>query len=110
MRTCRVLKTAIVMTAFAVPPVAQVKPHQNSPLASGPVTPCTSMAEMRDAEEKRECEKRDTPRLFLVAGKRDAALRLLCATNEARVAFGDDENGEPTRCLQPVGVKAGGSK
>lgn len=65
------------------------------------------MAEMRDVEAKRECEKRDTARLFLVAGKPDAALRLLCSTNEARAAFGDDKNGEPTKCLQSVGVKAG---
>jgi hypothetical protein len=76
--------------------------------ASGPVTPCTSMAEMRDTEGKHECEKRDTARLFLVAGKPDAALRLLCATNEARAAFGDDKDGVPVKCLREVGVKAVG--
>jgi hypothetical protein len=74
-------------------------------VASGQVTPCTSMAEMRDTDGKHECEKRDTARLFLIAGKPDAALRLLCATTEARTAFGDDKNALPVKCLQAVGVK-----
>jgi len=101
---------AIVMTAFVLPLAAQDSPNTDLAAASGAVTPCTSMAEMRDTEGKHECEKRDTARLFLIAGKPEAALRLLCATNESRAAFGDDKNGEPTRCLQSVGVKTGGCK
>ena len=55
-----------------------------------------------------ECQKRDTARLFLVAGKPNAALRLLCDTQSARVAFGDDYEADhhqwihpavPTKCL-----------
>ena len=106
----KVLAIAIVMTVLLTPLAAQDKPNSELAVASGPVTPCTSMAEMRDADGKHECEKRDTARLFLIAGKPDAALRLLCATNEARAAFGDDKNGEPARCLTSVGVKTGGNK
>src|SRR5580693_1782124 len=72
-------------------------------VASGQVTPCTSMAEMRDTDAKHECEKRDTARLFLIAGKPEAALRLLCSTTEARSAFGDDKGAQPVKCLQAVG-------
>jgi hypothetical protein len=97
--------------ALSVPVLpAQDKPTAEAAISSGPVTPCTSMAEMRDAEGKHKCEKRDTARLFLIAGKPDAALRLLCATNESRAAFGDDKNGEPVKCMQSVGVKTGATK
>jgi hypothetical protein len=101
---------ALVGLALSVPLLAQNKSETEVAISSGPVTPCTSMAEMRDAEGKHECEKRDTARLFLIAGRPDAALRLLCSTNEARAAFGDDKNGEPAKCLQSVGVKSSGSK
>lgn len=104
----QLLVLAFLAMAFCVSVAAQDKTNQELAIASGPVTPCTSLAEMRDSEGKHECEKRDTARLFLIAGKPDAALRLLCATNESRVAFGDDKNGEPTKCLQSVGVKTGG--
>ena len=58
-----------------------------------------------------ECQKRDTARLFLIAGKPNAALRLLCDTGSARVAFGDDYEAErhqwihpavPQKCLQAL--------
>jgi hypothetical protein len=69
---------------------------------SGPVTPCT----------ERECEKRDTARLFLIAGKPDAALRVLCTTAAAQDGFresdskGKDEDNfaASQRCKQSVGV------
>jgi hypothetical protein len=102
------LALALLGMTLCVPALAQDKSTAELAAASGPVTPCTSMAEMRDSEGKHECEKRDTARLFLIAGKPDAALRLLCATNESRAAFGDDKNNEPIKCMQAVGVKAGG--
>ena len=101
---------ALLGMALCRPLLAQDKSTAELASASGPVTPCTSMAEMRDSEGKHECEKRDTARLFLIAGKPDAALRLLCATNESRRAFGDEKDGEPAKCMQAVGVKLGGSK
>jgi hypothetical protein len=106
----KLLALVFLVWAFCLLTVAQDKPAAEAAASSGPVTPCTSMAEMRDTEGKHECEKRDTARLFLMAGRPDAALRLLCATNESRAAFGDDKNGEPLRCLQSVGVKTGVSK
>jgi hypothetical protein len=104
------LALALLGMVFCAPVLAQDKSTVELAVASGPVTPCTSMAEMRDSEGKHECEKRDTARLFLIAGKPDAALRLLCATNESRAAFGDDKNGEPTKCMQSVGIKLGVGK
>jgi hypothetical protein len=98
------------LVVLSVSTLAQEKPTAELAAASGPVTPCTSMAEMRDTDGKHECEKRDTARLFLIAGKPEAALRLLCSTNESRAAFGDDKNGEPTKCFQAVGVKGGSNK
>jgi len=102
------LALALFGLAVCAQVFAQDKSTADLGVASGPVTPCTSMAEMRDSEGKHECEKRDTARLFLVAGKPDAALRLLCATNESRAAFGDDKNGVPVKCMQSVGVKTDG--
>src|SRR5579871_4846428 len=98
------------MVVLSRPVIAQDQKStsRDGAVASGPVTPCTSMADMRDTDGKRECEKRDTARLFLVAGKPEAALRLLCSTTEARNAFADDRGGIPTKCLQAVGVKAEG--
>jgi hypothetical protein len=106
----RFVALAFLACASFVPASAQEKSTTEAAISSGPVTPCTSMAEMRDSEGKHECEKRDTARLFLVAGKTDAALRLLCATNESRAAFGDDKSGEPVKCLQSVGVRTGAAK
>jgi len=102
------LALALFGLALCAPVSAQDRSTSELAAASGPVTPCTSMAEMRDSEGKHECEKRDTARLFLIAGKPDAALRLLCATNESRAAFGDDKNGVPVKCMQSVGVKTDG--
>jgi len=104
------IAVALLGLSLSIPVLAQDKSAADVAISSGPVTPCTSMAEMRDSEGKHECEKRDTARLFLIAGKPNAALRLLCATNEARAAFGDDKNGEPFKCMQSVGVKTGATK
>ena len=35
-----------------------------------------------------ECEKREAVRLFIILGKPDSALRVLCTTKAAREAFG----------------------
>ena len=52
-----------------------------------PSTPCEGLTGgMPDAV--RECQKRETARLFIILGKPEAALRILCTTNVARDAFG----------------------
>ncbi len=81
-------------------------------VASGPVTACAVQGPVSDADGKRECEKRDTARLFLIAGKPDAALRLLCNTTAAIESFRDpgssgkyEENVAAIRkCQQSVGI------
>jgi len=50
------------------------------------------------------CEQRDTARMFIIAGKTDAALRILCSTKEARTAFGETTS-ESLRCLKSVGLE-----
>lgn len=100
------MKIAIIIASILLPilAAAQTKASPEIAVASGPVTACVSQADRPDTDAKHECEKRDTARLFLVAGKPDAALRMLCATTEARAAFGDDKNGTPAKCLKSVGV------
>ena len=68
-------------------------------IASGPVTVCVSN------EPGSDCEKRDLARMLLIAGKREAALRVLCSTLAARVAFGDEAKGIPSKCLQAVDIE-----
>jgi len=101
---------ATFMFAFALPATVLSQQSQDAKsvadaaVASGPTTVCVGLNQT-DLRGQVECEKRDTARLFLVAGKPEAALRLLCATTEARAAFGDDKNGVPDKCLQSVGIK-----
>jgi hypothetical protein len=56
--------------------------------ASGSVTLCETMPP--EAGGAVECQKRDTARLFLIARRPDAVIRILCDTRIARTAFSDD--------------------
>lgn len=85
-------------------------------VASGTVTLCETMPNNTGPLGPAECQKRDTARLFLIAGKPGAALRLLCDTQVARTAFGDDYEAEhhqwvhpviPAKCLQAIGISTG---
>jgi len=49
----------------------------------------------------RQCQKRDTARLFLIAGKPEMALRILCNTIEAHVVFGEGKPGDDLRRPSP---------
>jgi hypothetical protein len=81
--------------------------------AGGGVTPCIGAGV--DAASLRECEKRDTARLFLIVGKPEAALRILCNTRSAievsrpAGALGSDKYEDNVagnrRCLQSVGLE-----
>jgi hypothetical protein len=52
-----------------------------------PTTPCEGLTgALPDAIT--ECQKRETARLFMVLGKSEAALRILCSTKVAKDAFG----------------------
>lgn len=80
--------------------------------AAGGVTPCIGAG--ADPITLRECEKRDTARLFLLLGKPDAALRILCDTRTAIEVFRpggalgsdkfEDNVAANKRCLQAVGL------
>ena len=105
------MKTTVMILlglAFGAPALAQETkpPAAEAAAASGTVTVCG------DANGRCECEKRDIARLFLIAGKPEAALYMLCSTKEARAAFRDDyQDGHnwiqaeiPVKCLHAVGL------
>jgi len=112
----RTIATILFGLALYAPVWAQdQKPAAaDAAIASGPVTSCTVQGPVADFDGKRECEKRDTARLFLIAGKPGAALRVLCTTTAATDSFREfDSGGKPEdniaasrRCQQLVGVEA----
>jgi hypothetical protein len=92
---------------------AQEKPSENTALvASMSVMPCTGQG---DATNLHQCELRETARLFLVAGHREAALRILCETTPALEVYrpegplgsGKYEQNVAAnrRCLESAGIK-----
>jgi hypothetical protein len=101
------MKIVMLIAALLLPILisAQTKATSEAAITSGPVTACVSQADRPDTDAKHDCEKGDTARLFLIAGKTDAALRMLCATTEAKAAFGDDKSGTPAKCLKSVGAE-----
>ncbi len=52
-----------------------------------PTTPCEGLTGALP-EAITECQKRETARLFVVLGRPEAALRVLCSTKVAKDAFG----------------------
>ncbi len=100
------MKYAVVIAlTLSIPVMAQDKPDTkptpaDAAIVSGPVAVCNPN------ETGSDCDKRDLARMFLIAGKPEAALRVLCSTFAARAAFGDDTHGGvPSKCLQSVGVE-----
>lgn len=86
----------------------------NPPTEAGFAT--TSLCVAADAEVAHQCLLRETARLFILAGQREAALRILCVTQPAQEAFRpgsplDDakwpQNVEAIRrCLQASGLSS----
>jgi len=116
----RIILSMLWVLALAVSCLAQDKSMSEVAAASGPVASCEGIGSPGVTSEVvtqaiTECQIRDAARLFLIAGKPIAALRLLCDTRSARVAFGDDYEAEhhqwihpavPEKCLNAVAVKA----
>ena len=95
--------------------LAQDQPKKDRQIPEHPevIRPSTSCEGITGAlpEAMAECEKRETGRLFIILGKPEAALRILCNTRpaiEAYRPFGDDRGtnnaAANTRCLQEVGL------
>lgn len=101
---CVMLILTVLLSFLAV--AEDTKADSQVAVASGPVTVCLA-AVPTPGDIVSECEKRDVARLFLVAGKPDAALRVLCTTTKAREAFGDDKGGTPVKCLKAMGLDVG---
>jgi hypothetical protein len=115
----RSITAMLILTGMAIS--QEAKPNTTNPntaelAASSGVTPCIEAG--ADAASQRECEKRDTARLFLVAGNPEAALRILCNTRTAIEVFrpngalGSDKYEDNVagnkRCLQAVGLETKG--
>ena len=105
------MKTLLVVLFFASAAAAQDAKQLITEISSLPeVSTCANAS--NDIAQK-ECEKRDTARLFMLAGKPDSALRLLCNTRVAIEAFRPYLGGEKpednaaanNRCLQANGLE-----
>jgi hypothetical protein len=77
------MKLVVVIVLLAAASWAQTP--KNEPPAEYTVTPsCFGSA---DRETTHQCILRETARLFLLAGQRETALRILCTTTAAQEAF-----------------------
>lgn len=94
--------------------LAQEKASDTAALvASMTVLPCATP--QADSTNVHQCELRETARLFLIAGQREAALRILCETTPALEVFRpqgaliggkyEDNIAANHRCLEAVGIK-----
>ena len=72
---------------FASMALGQDNPTVAHPENIAPTTPCEGLTGALP-EAITECQKRETARLFIVLGKPEAALRVLCSTKVAKDAFG----------------------
>jgi hypothetical protein len=110
------LATFAVFAAFTLAgsALAEEKPSDTAALtASMAVLPCTGQG---DATNLHQCELRDTARSFLIAGQREAALRILCETTPAIEVFRpqgaltggkyEDNIAANRRCLDAMGIKS----
>ena len=100
--------------ALAGSALTEEKPSDAAALtASMTVLPCAGQG---DATNIHQCELRETARLFLVAGQREAALRILCETTPAIEVFRpqgaltggkyEDNIAANQRCLDAMGIKS----
>lgn len=74
----------------------ETTPHPDN---VAPTTPCEGQTGAQP-EAITECQKRETARLFIVLGKPQAALRVLCSTNVAKLAYGPSPAGSPPVSLE----------
>jgi hypothetical protein len=65
------------------------KPKVQNPEAIPPTTACEGMTGALP-EAISECQKRETVRLFIILGKPEAAVRILCTAKVAKDAFKDN--------------------
>jgi hypothetical protein len=94
----RVLRFCLAATLAAVLPCipgpAQDQPRPDRPKLANPeaIAPTTGCEGVTGAlpEAISECQKRETARLFIILGKPEAAVKVLCTTKVARDAFGGD--------------------
>jgi hypothetical protein len=80
------LRVALAALLFSSVVAAQDNTTVLRPENIAPTTPCEGLTGALP-EAIAECQKRETARLFMILGKQDAALRVLCSTKAAKDAF-----------------------
>jgi hypothetical protein len=106
--------TAVVAFILAGSAWAQGPSDTTAALAASMnVQPCSGTGV--DPGSQHQCELRETARLFLVVGQREAALRILCETTPALEVFRPEGALGPgkfeqniaanRRCLEAAGIK-----
>jgi hypothetical protein len=75
---------ALLLTSLAA---SEDNARVSHPEEIAPTTSCEGLTGALP-EAITECQKRETARLFLILGRPDAALRVLCSTKVAKDAFG----------------------
>jgi len=94
---------------------AQEKSSDNAPALAASMSVVSCSGPGVDPGIQHQCDLRETARLFLVAGQREAALRILCETTAAQEVFrpeGALRNGSfeqnvaaNKKCLEVAGIK-----
>jgi hypothetical protein len=105
------MKTLLVVLLLSGAAAPQDNKQPITEISSSPEV-STCMNASNDIAQK-ECEKRDTARLFMLAGKPESALRVLCNTRVAIEAFRPYGSGDKfeesaaanSRCLQANGLE-----
>ena len=77
--------SVLIFLFFASAVSSQTKAVE--PVVNNTGAACSSLGEAHNQVADEDCARRDTARLFLMAGKPEAALRLLCNTNAGMSAF-----------------------
>ena len=94
MRLHSILAAAILGLVLFVPVLCQETVNrEKAPKVANPesIPPTTGCEGMTGAlpEAVSECQRRETARLFIILGKPQAAVRILCGTRVAKDAFKD---------------------
>lgn len=94
---------------------AQEKTIDNAPALAASMSVQSCFGQGVEPATQHQCELRETARMFLIAGQREAALRILCETTPALEVFRPEGALGPgkfeqniaanRRCLESMGIK-----
>lgn len=115
MQALKAIATVMLGLALCVPDLAQDKPSENKTAELAASMTTVACFGQGDAGNIHQCELRETARLFLIAGQKEAALRILCESTPAQEVFRpegalgkgsyDQNVAANRRCLESAGIK-----